>query len=240
MTQDGGITFLAESADDNQRLDVVIAAHITDCSRAFAVSLISKRRIRVNGRHKKPGYRVKLGDKIQGSIPAPLKIDYQPEPIPLHVLYEDEHLIVVNKQAGLVVHPAPGHYSGTLVNAVLYHCPDLASIGGEIRPGIVHRLDKNTTGTMVVAKNSSAHENLSIQFKSRKILKKYLTLVYGDVAADDGTIKQPIGRHPIDRKRMSTRTRKGRKSETIWRVQERFPGLTLLEVNLKTGRTHHA
>ncbi|MGD8261071.1 MAG: RluA family pseudouridine synthase [Desulfobacterales bacterium] len=238
MAQDGGITFLAESADDNQRLDVVIAARITDCSRAFAVSLINKRRIRVNGRHKKPGYRVKLGDKIKGSIPAPLEIDFQPEPIPLHVLYEDEHLIVVNKQAGLVVHPAPGHYSGTLVNAVLYHCPDLAGIGGEIRPGIVHRLDKNTTGTMVVAKNTSALENLSNQFKGRKILKKYLTLVYGNVAADDGIIKQPIGRHPIDRKRMSTRTRKGREAETRWRIRERLPGLTLLEVNLKTGRTH--
>ena len=238
MAQDGGFTFLADSADDNKRLDVVIASHVTDCSRAFAVSLISSRRIRVDGLPKKPGYRVKLGDRIQGSIPAPQKIDYQPEPIPLHILYEDEHVIVINKQAGLVVHPAPGHYSGTLVNAVLYHCPDLSGIGGEIRPGIVHRLDKNTSGTMVVAKNTVAHENLSNQFKNRKILKKYLTLVYGEVAADDGIIEQPIGRHPIDRKRMSTITRKGRKAETTWRIRERLPGLTLLEVNLKTGRTH--
>jgi len=238
MAQDGGFTFLADSADDNKRLDVVITAHITDCSRAFAASLISSRKIRVDGRHKKPGYRVKLGDKIQGYIPAPQKIDYQPEPIPLDIMYEDEHLIVVNKQAGLVVHPAPGHYSGTLVNAVLYHCPDLAGIGGEIRPGIVHRLDKNTSGTMVVAKNAASHENLSNQFKSRKILKKYLTLVYGDVTADNGIIQQPVGRHPIDRKRMSTRTRKGREAETRWRIRERLPGFALLEVNLKTGRTH--
>jgi 23S rRNA pseudouridine1911/1915/1917 synthase len=145
---------------------------------------------------------------------------------------------VINKEAGLVVHPAPGHYTGTLVNGLLYHCPDLTGVGGEIRPGIVHRLDKDTSGAIVVAKNDTVHNNLSLQFKSKKIKKKYLALVYGEIESDSGTISLPIGRHPIDRKKMSTISRKGRSAETSWRVKERFCGVTFLELSLKTGRTH--
>jgi 23S rRNA pseudouridine1911/1915/1917 synthase len=165
-------------------------------------------------------------------------VEFKPEPIPIDILYEDDHIIMVNKQPGLVVHPAPGHFSGTLVNGLLYHCPDLGGIGGELRPGIVHRLDKDTSGTLVVAKHAAAHTNLSRQFKSRKIQKQYLALVHGDVKKAAGSIKLPIGRHPVDRKRMSTVSPSGRTAETAWSVKEQFQGFALLEVDLKTGRTH--
>ncbi|MCP4623530.1 MAG: RluA family pseudouridine synthase [bacterium] len=234
----GAFTIIVEESDAGRRLDTVVAARLVDCSRSLAAALIIDRNILVDRKVKKPGYRIKPGDKIQGRIPAPRPVEYNPEPIPLQILYQDRHLIVINKQPGLVVHPAPGHSSGTLVNALLYHCPDLGAIGGEIRPGIVHRLDKDTSGTMVAAKSAEAQEELARQFKDREVQKKYLALVYGDVQPEGGTIKLPIGRHPVDRKRMSTTTRKGRNAETHWKVRERLAGITLLELNLKTGRTH--
>jgi 23S rRNA pseudouridine1911/1915/1917 synthase len=234
----GAFTFLANESDQGRRLDAVVAAHLPDCSRSLAVNLIANLEILVDHQAKKPGYRVKCGDEILGRIPVPIQAETIPEPIPLQILYQDSHIVVLNKQAGLVVHPAPGHSRGTLVNALLYHCPDLEGIGGEIRPGIVHRLDKDTSGTMVVAKNAGAHERLARQFKARTIQKKYLALVYGELRADEGTITLPIGRHPVHRKRMSTITRKGRTAETSWRVRQRFQGITLLELTLKTGRTH--
>jgi 23S rRNA pseudouridine1911/1915/1917 synthase len=234
----GAFTILADESDQGRRLDAVVAAHLPDCSRSRAVNLIANLDILVDNQAKKPGYRVKCGDKILGRIPSPTQVEYGPEPIPLHILYQDSHIVVLDKQAGLVVHPAPGHGGGTLVNALLYHCPDLDGIGGEIRPGIVHRLDKDTSGTMVIAKNANAHERLSRQFKDRTVQKKYLALVYGELCGDEGTIKLPIGRHPVHRKRMSTITHKGRTAETSWRVRERFQNITLLELTLKTGRTH--
>ena len=234
----GAFTIIVEESDAGRRLDTVVAARLSDCSRSLAATLISNQTILVDQQAKKPGYRIKSGDRIQGHIPAPEPVDYEPEPIPLQILYQDSHIIVINKQPGIVVHPAPGHRSGTLVNALLYHCPDLGAIGGEIRPGIVHRLDKDTTGTMVVAKRADSQEELARQFKAREVQKKYLALVYGDVKSDKGEIKLPIGRHPVDRKRMSTTTRKGRTAETAWKVRERLDGITLLELNLKTGRTH--
>jgi 23S rRNA pseudouridine1911/1915/1917 synthase len=160
------------------------------------------------------------------------------EPLPLDILYEDPHLLVVNKAAGLVVHPAAGHASGTLVHGILYHCPDLEGIGAEKRPGIVHRLDKDTSGIMVVAKNARAHDDLSRQFKARSIEKHYLALVVGSPKADNGRIDLPIGRHPVERKKMSARSRRGREALTLWQVRERFIGATLIDVELKTGRTH--
>ena len=153
-------------------------------------------------------------------------------------LYEDQDLIVLNKQPGLVVHPAPGHYSGTLVNALLYHRPGICCVGEKLRPGIVHRLDKDTSGALVVAKNTAAYAYLTAQFKSRKVQKTYLALVYGEMRTDAGVISAPIGRHPVHRKRMSTQSRKSRPAKTHWKVKDRFESLTLLELNLKTGRTH--
>ena len=234
----GAFTIIVEEADSGRRLDTIVASRLPGCSRSLAAALITGQNILVDQQTKKPGYRIKSGDRIEGRIPAPEPIDFKPEPIPLDILYQDRHLIVINKQPGIVIHPAPGHSSGTLVNALLFHCPDLGAIGGEIRPGIVHRLDKDTTGAMVVAKNAEAQNVLSRQFKARKMQKRYLALVYGDVQSETGEIKLPIGRHPVDRKRMSTTTRKSRSAETAWKVRERLNGITLLELRLKTGRTH--
>jgi 23S rRNA pseudouridine1911/1915/1917 synthase len=238
MSVNGAFTILANESDQGRRLDALVADRLPDCSRSRAANLIKNLEILVGNQPKKPGYRVKYGDKVHGRIPAPMQADYTPEAIPLQILYQDRHIVVIDKPAGLVVHPAPGHRSGTLVNALLYHCPDLAGIGGEIRPGIVHRLDKDTSGTMVVAKNAAALENLANQFKTRNVQKIYLALVHGQFRSDKGTILLPIGRHPVHRKRMSTVTRKGRNAETFWRVRKRFRGVTLLELTLKTGRTH--
>ncbi len=238
MSFTGTFTIFAGAADHNRRLDAVVAAHLPECSRSLAANLIGSHKILVDNHPKKPGYRVKAGEKIFGRIPVPEPVEYRPEPIPLNILYQDIDIVVLNKPAGLVVHPAPGHGSGTLVNALLYHCPDLEGIGGEIRPGIVHRLDKDTSGTMVVAKNAEALEALAKQFKNRTVRKKYVALVYGEFKKDAGTIDLPIGRHPVHRKLMSTTTRKGRQAETVWQVREQFPGIALLELTLKTGRTH--
>jgi 23S rRNA pseudouridine1911/1915/1917 synthase len=229
-----------DSSDSGKRLDVLIATRMANLSRSRAAHLILTENIYVNDALKKPGYRVCAGDQIQGTIPEPESASLEPEPIEINILYEDRDLIVINKQAGIVVHPAPGHASGTLVNALLYHCPDLEPIGGELRPGIVHRLDKDTTGVLVVAKNSTAHAHLSEQFSERNIQKTYLALVYGQMPAATGRIDLPIGRHPVDRKRMSTVSRKARPAETTWKVRERFSGVSYLELNLKTGRTHQA
>jgi len=238
MSVTGAFTIIAGAADHNRRLDAVVAAHLPDCSRSLAANLIGKHNILVEDQPKKPGYRVKAGERIVAFIPDPEPVEYQPEAIPLNILYQDGDIVVLNKQAGIVVHPAPGHSGGTLVNALLYHCPDLEGIGGRIRPGIVHRLDKDTSGTMVVAKNADALEDLAAQFKARSVSKKYLALVYGELKKDAGTIDLPIGRHPVHRKQMSTNTRKGRQAVTSWRVLKRFQDITLLELSLETGRTH--
>ena len=238
MPVTGALTIFADPADHNRRLDAVVAAHLPNCSRSLAASLIGDHHILVGNLSKKPGYRVKSGEQITARIPDPEPVEYQPEPIPLDILYQDSDLVVLNKQAGIVVHPAPGHSSGTLVNALLYHCPDLEGIGGAIRPGIVHRLDKDTSGTMVVGKNANALETLAKQFKDRTVRKKYLALVYGELAKNTGVIDLPIGRHPVHRKQMSTTTRKGRRAVTSWKVLKRFQEITFLELTLQTGRTH--
>ncbi|MDF1591666.1 MAG: RluA family pseudouridine synthase [Desulfobacterales bacterium] len=238
ITDCGAFTIVVDAIDAGKRLDVLIAARLSHHSRSFIAHLIADGRIQVQGRIMKPGYRAKSGDRVEGIIPPPEPPTFSPEPIPIDILFEDEALIVINKQPGLVVHPSPGHGSGTLVNALLYHCPTLGSIGGKIRPGIVHRLDKDTSGVLVVAKNDAAHHDLAGQFKSRKVQKHYLALVHGPVKADSGTMAFSIGRHPVDRKKMSTRSRKARGAETRWKVKERFDGATLLDLDLKTGRTH--
>ena len=226
------------SSDVGQRFDRLVSFYIPDCSRSFAATLIQDGHITIENKIKKPGYRVKPGETLQGCIPVYEPPSLSPEAIPLNILFEDSDLIVINKPAGLVVHPAPGHDTGTLVNGLLYHCPELGGINAELRPGIVHRLDKDTTGAMVVAKNRWALENLSQQFKERVVQKTYLALVHGAVRSESGIISLPIGRHPMDRKKMSTISPRGREARTIWRVKIRYEAATLLELELKTGRTH--
>ena len=238
MPSNGVITLHVKPSDEGKRLDVFVASQLAGQTRTFAAGLISDQHLCVNDRPKKPAYRVKSGDTISGVIPAPVPIKLKAEPISLDILYEDDTIVVVNKQPGMVVHPAAGHDGGTLVNGLLYHCTDLGGIGGELRPGIVHRLDKDTSGTLVVAKNDIAHTHLARQFKSRQVQKKYLALVHGTLKSSCGTIKLPIGRHPVDRKRMSTVSARGRTAETQWKIDDQFEAFTLLSVMLKTGRTH--
>jgi 23S rRNA pseudouridine1911/1915/1917 synthase len=208
-------------------------------SRTRAAALIAEGAVQVDGEARKPGYRVREGDRVSVRVPVPRPpAAYLPEPIPLDVLYEDADLIAVNKPAGMVVHPAPGHFSGTLVNALLAHCPDLGGIGGELRPGIVHRLDKDTSGVLVAAKTAAAQEHLAAQFKKRSVQKTYLALAKGRFGEDSGKIDLPVGRHPTARKKMSTRSRRPRSADTRWRVKERLAGAALLEVAIRTGRTH--
>ena len=238
MHDPSAFTILVDVSDSGKRLDLLVASRISGCSRSVAANLIRNGKIRVQGSAKKPGYRARTGDEICGTIPPPEPVLFKPEPIPIDILYQDDDIIVVNKQPGIVVYPAPGHYSGTLVNALLYHCPGLEGVGQELRHGIVHRLDKDTSGVMVIAKNSAAYHNLAEQFKSRRVKKKYLALVYGRMESDSGTVSLPIGRHPVHRKKMSTHSRKSRTAETTWRVRKRFAQATLVELGLETGRTH--
>lgn len=232
------ISFTVAEAEIGMRLDMVLAGRLNDCSRSYAARLIQQGAFQVNRKDSKPSYRVLMDDGIAGCLPAPTLSEFKPEPMDLSVLYEDPCLIVINKPPGLVVHPAPGHPSGTLVNALLHHCPDLAAFGGEIRPGIVHRLDKDTSGALVVAKTPAVHAHLSRQFKNRTVRKIYLAIVRGEMKVGQGDIRLPIGRHPTDRKRMSTLAGRTRTAETHFRVREILKGNTLLELELKTGRTH--
>lgn len=238
MPQPGAFSLRVESAEAGRRLDAYLGLRIPDCSRAAAARHIRSGDIRVDGSVKKPGYRIRAGEKIEGRIPPKEPVGYEPEPLQIDILYEDPYLVVINKPAGLVVHPAPGHASGTLVNALLFHCPFFEGVGDRLRPGIVHRLDKDTSGTMVAAKTEPVHRHLSDQFKNRRIDKTYLAIVRGEMSSDSGVVSLPIGRHPIHRKQMSTTSRRPRDAETIWRVLERFKGATLLELDPKTGRTH--
>ncbi|WP_319408171.1 RluA family pseudouridine synthase [uncultured Desulfosarcina sp.] len=231
-------SFRVGHAQAGVRLDSLVATAIDYCSRSFAATLIRQGCITVDGSVKKPGYPVKPGETVSGKVPTPEVSSFLPENIPLHILYEDAELLVVNKQPGMVVHPAPGHSRGTLVNALMYHCPNLTGISGSLRPGIVHRLDKDTSGVLVVAKNTRAMHHLAAQFKSREVRKKYLALVYGIPGKDAGILDSPIGRHPEDRKKMSITTRTPRSALTKWRTLDKFPGASLLELDIRTGRTH--
>ncbi len=236
--EDRAINLNVGNADADRRFDLFLSSALKDCSRSRAAQLIRSGLVTVCGEHKKPGYRLQTGELITGSLPAPVPAATLPECIPLEILFEDPHLLVINKSPGMVVHPAPGHASGTLVNALLDHCRDLSGIGGELRPGIVHRIDKETSGTMVVAKDEPTLNHLAAQFKSRTVGKTYLALVRGQVREDGGEILLPIGRHQVHRKKMSVQSRRGRTAHTQWKVRQRYSGVTFLEVSLKTGRTH--
>ncbi len=234
----GPFSFSVVNEHAGERLDNVIALQVTGCSRSMAANFIREGQIQVQNEIKKPGYRVKAGDIVSGRIPAPEPISCEPEAITLSILHEDDHIVVINKPAGMVVHPAPGHFSGTLVNAILYHCPNLEGIGGKIRPGIVHRLDKDTSGILLVAKTATAQAHLGAQFKDRTLQKTYLALVLGRMKSLNGVIDLPIGRHPVDRKKMSVLSKRNRDARTLWRVKELFDTASFLEVEIKTGRTH--
>lgn len=223
-----------------ERLDRFLAEALPELTRSQLKRLIEEGQVLVNGVQVKAGLKLRGGEQLAIRLPEPEQIEAVPEDIPLTVLYEDAHLIVIDKPAGLVVHPAPGHRGGTLVNALLHHCQDLAGIGGSLRPGIVHRLDKETSGVLVATKDDAAHQGLARQFKLHTINRRYLALVHGKVEAERGTIDREIGRHPIERKKMSSSSRSGRRAVTHWQVRERFDSdrLTLLELRLETGRTH--
>jgi 23S rRNA pseudouridine1911/1915/1917 synthase len=221
-----------------RRLDVLLAELEPALSRAQAQRLIERGDVRVGGQRVKPSHRVRPGEWIEGRVPAPAAASLEPEPLALRIVHEDADLIVIDKPAGLVVHPAPGHAQGTLVHALLHHCADLSGVGGVARPGIVHRLDKGTSGLLVAAKHDRAHRALAAQFRLHSIDREYLALVRGTPRADSGTVDAPIGRHPGDRKRFSTRARTGRSAVTHWRVAQRFAAHSLLRVRLETGRTH--
>lgn len=221
-----------------QRLDRYVADAVPALSRTSAQRLLDAGRITVNGALAKASYRVEAGDRIDVSIPPPEPVDTLPESIPLDVVYEDSDILVVDKPPGMVVHPAYGHRSGTLVNAVLAHSPDLAGVGGELRPGIVHRLDKDTSGLIVVAKCDRALQALQAQFKRREVTKLYVALVEGSLQPRTGIIDAPIGRDIKARKRMAVVLAVGREAQTKYRVLEYLPGYTLIEAEPKTGRTH--
>jgi 23S rRNA pseudouridine1911/1915/1917 synthase len=220
------------------RLDLYISQSVEGLTRSFVQKLISSGCVTVNGEVAKPSHKVRADDAIVVNLPAP-----EPSPtlvaedIPIGILYQDDDVLIVDKPAGIAVYPAPGHPSHTLMNAVLAHCPDISLIDGSVRPGVVHRLDKNTSGVMMVAKSKAAQVDLSAQMKGRRVLKKYLVLVKGHPSPEEGVIEAPIGRHFKDRKRMAV-TATGRQARTLYRVIRRLDGYSLVEATLQTGRTH--
>lgn len=220
------------------RLDKYLAQCLVDYTRSFLQKQIEQESVRVNGKAVGCKYPVKLNDEIEITIPEPVEVDIIPEDIPVEIVYVDEDLMVINKPQDMVVHPAPGNYTGTLVNALLYHCKDkLSGINGEIRPGIVHRIDKDTSGLLMIAKNDKAHLGLSEMLKTHDITRKYHAIVYGNFKESEGTIELPIGRSPQDRKKMAI-VQGGRHAKTDYRVIECFKNFTYVELTLHTGRTH--
>jgi 23S rRNA pseudouridine1911/1915/1917 synthase len=231
------ITLRVSENGADARLDTYLAAHIEGWSRARLQRLIEAGDVLVGGRAAKPSYKLRANDEIEIELTPPPSMAFIPENIPVEIVYEDDDLIIVNKPAGMVVHPAAGNQSGTLANALAYHFQQLSSRAGAIRPGIVHRLDKETSGLMVVAKNEVTHEKLADQFRAREVFKSYVALVHGVVAKNTGQIDQPIARDPRNRTRMAV-VRGGRSALSIYRIRKRYDRFTLLDVELKTGRTH--
>ncbi len=222
-----------------ERIDKAVAAVHTELSRAYVQQLIENGHVTVSGRQVRAGYKLKPGDSVAVLVPEPVMPEAVPQEIPLDIVYEDGSVLVINKPAGMVVHPAAGNYEDTLVNALLHHCGDsLSAIGGVLRPGIVHRIDKDTTGLLIVAKGDHAHQHLSAQLKTRTLSRKYYALVHGNVKEDTGTVDVPLGRDPRDRKKMAVVKVGGREAVTHFEVVERFGQYTLVRCKLQTGRTH--
>ncbi len=223
---------------DDERLDAVVASLSEGQSRSYLKNLIKDGSVLLNGKTAKPSTKVRENDKISLVLPEKIIPDILPENIPLDILYEDDDILVVNKPKGMVVHPAPGHYSGTLVNAVLYHCGDsLSGINGVMRPGIVHRIDRDTTGSVIICKNDAAHNSIAAQLQEHSIVRRYFAILYDNIAEDEFTVDAPLGRDPRDRKRMAVRS-DGKRAVTHCRVLKRFGKYTYVECRLETGRTH--
>lgn len=224
---------------EGERIDKCLSMLIDSLSRSYIQKIIKDEEVFVNNKPVKSNYKVKADDEVAFELKESVEPDIEPENIALDILYEDEDVIVVNKPKGMVVHPACGHYSKTLVNALMYHCKDsLSGINGVMRPGIVHRIDMNTTGSIIACKNDFAHESIALQLKEHSIKRIYHAIVYGVINEDEAVIDKPIGRHPVERKKMAVNEKNGKRAVTHYRVLERFKGFTYIECQLKTGRTH--
>ena len=224
--------------EDGLRLDKVLVSFCPDKSRSYLSKLITEGHCLVNGVSQKASFKVKDGDEITLDIPEPIELKVTSEDIPLDIVYEDNDILIINKPQGMVVHPSTGHREHTLVNAILHHCTDLSGINGVIRPGIVHRIDKDTSGLICIAKNDTAHEFLANQLKDHTMRRTYIALVRGIIKENSGTINMPIGRHPVDRQKMAVNRNNGKDAITNFKVLKRFNNHTLLECSLVTGRTH--
>ena len=232
------LTLQPNKEDAGKRIDAWLAAVLPDMTRSAAQRLLEEGRVACGGKAPAKNYKLTGGETIEVTLPEPEVVDLVPQDIPLDVVFEDGDVIVVNKPKGLVVHPAPGHPDGTLVNALMFHCGDsLSGIGGELRPGIVHRIDRDTSGLIIAAKNDMAHQKLAAQLQDHTLSRIYRCIVIGNLREDSGTVDAPIGRHHTDRKKMAV-TKDGRNAVTHWRVLERFQGFTYVECRLETGRTH--
>ncbi|WP_333491559.1 RluA family pseudouridine synthase [Eubacterium ramulus] len=232
--------YTVEESQSGMRLDKFLTEIYPDQTRSFLQKLVKSGEIKVNGKPViKAGFVVEGGDQISASIPTPQAVEIEAENIPLDILYEDADVLIVNKPKGMVVHPSAGHYSGTLVNAIMYHCADsLSGINGEIRPGIVHRIDMDTTGALIICKNDAAHVDIAEQIKEHTVTRRYRGIVCGVVKEDEGTIEGAIGRHPTQRKKMAINEKNGKPAITHYKVLQRFAKYTYMEFRLETGRTH--
>ena len=224
---------------EDERIDKCISGYMEALSRSYVQKVIKDGNVSVNDTVVKANYRVKADDRVRFIIPESVEPDIPAQDIPLDILYEDQDILIVNKPKNMVVHPAPGHYEGTLVNAVMYHCKgELSGINGVLRPGIVHRIDKDTTGSIIVCKNDEAHNAIAELLKTHDITRKYRAIVYGNMKDEQGTVDAPIGRHPNDRKKMAVNEKHGKRAVTHYRVLEHFDQYTYIECQLETGRTH--
>lgn len=233
------VVFEAGLEMEGERIDKCISTYLGSLSRSYIQKIIKDGNVLVNNIAVKANYRVRVDDQVQFTIPKSVEPDIPAQDIALDILYEDQDLLIVNKPKNMVVHPAPGHYEGTLVNAVLYHCRgELSGINGVLRPGIVHRIDKDTTGSLIICKNDATHNAIAALLKTHDVTRTYRAIVFGIVKEDEGTISAPIGRHPTERKKMAVNEKNGKHAVTHYKVLERFRGYTYVECQLETGRTH--
>lgn len=224
---------------EDERIDKCISSYMESLSRSYVQKIIKEGNVYVNDRVVKANYRAGVDDRVRFILPESVEPDIPEQDIPLDILYEDEDILIINKPKGMVVHPAPGHYEGTLVNAVMYHCKGgLSGINGVMRPGIVHRIDKDTTGSIIVCKNDDAHNAIAALLRTHDITRKYRAIVYGNIKEEQGTVDAPIGRHPNDRKKMAVNEKNGKRAVTHYKVLEHFEKYTYIECQLETGRTH--